>query len=157
MKYLKFSPIILAIAFLLYYYFFISEPQRETSPPQNEPSSQSINTEQKQWETKSDDQPPVSIKVTPTLLGQEAKQWKFTVIFDTHAGSLDDDLLKVASLADNKGNSYQPVAWEGPGPGGHHREGALIFNPILPLPEYVELKIKDVDGIKERLFKWEMK
>jgi hypothetical protein len=82
------------------------------------------------------------------------KTWKFQVVFDTHSGSLDDDLLTVASIVDDRGNAYQPTVWEGPGSGGHHREGALTFEAINPVPSYLELKIKDVGGIPERSFRW---
>lgn len=157
MKYLKFSPIILASALLLYYYFGVYQPQKQALLPQNEQPEQSINNAPKQWETKSDDQPPVVIEMTPVEFGQDAKTWRFTIVFDTHSGSLDQDPTKVISLSDDNGNTYQPIAWEGPGPGGHHREGTLIFNPIQPLPGYVELKIKDVGGIAERSFKWSSK
>ena len=58
---------------------------------------------------------------------------------------------------DDKGNIYQPKMWEGPGPGGHHREGVLVFSPIEPAPKYVELRIKNIGGIAERLFRWDVK
>ena len=58
---------------------------------------------------------------------------------------------------DDKGNTYQSTMWEGSGPGGHHREGILVFNEINPTPAYIELKIKNVGGVPERLFKWDIK
>lgn len=156
MKYLKFSPIVLAAVFLIYYYFGVYDGGKQ-EPRSNQQVESANNLGQKQWETKSNDQPPVAIKAIPVEFGQNAKMWKFTLIFDTHTGSLDDDPVQAAVLMDDKGKTYRPVAWEGPGPGGHHREGELIFNPIQPLPEYVELKIKDVGGIAERSFKWNTK
>ncbi len=157
MKYLKFSPIILALVFLLYYYFGVYHPQKQVLPSQNEQSEQeSVNSGQTQWETKSDDQPPVAVTVTPIEFGQDAEQWRFTVVFDTHSGSLDQDPAKVILLSDDKGNVYQPVTWKGPGPGGHHREGILIFAPIQPAPKFIELKIKDVGGVAERSFMWNL-
>ncbi len=153
MKYLKFILIILATGSLLYYYFGVynNKKQRENDRQLEQLASE---VQQKQWETKTDDQPPVTIKITPVELGQDAKIWKFTLVLDTHSGSLDQDPVQIAVLADDKGNMYRPTAWEGPGPGGHHREGILVFNPVEPLPAYVELKIKNVGGISERLFKW---
>lgn len=156
MKYLKFSPIILALVFLLYYYFEVYQFRKQTSPPQNKQLEQSAGMAQKQWETKSDDQPPVTVKVTPVELGADRETWKFQIVFDTHSGSLDDDLLAVASLVDDKGNMYRSTVWEGPEPGGHHREGVLVFEAINPAPSYVELKIKNVGGIPERSFKWNL-
>jgi hypothetical protein len=157
MKYLKFSPIVLVFAFLVYYYFGVYQPREQASSPQSQPSEQSTNTGQKQWDTKSDDQPPVAIKVTPTEFGQDAKLWKFAIVFDTHSESLDLDPTKVISLADDKGNTYQPTAWEGSEPGGHHREGVLVFKAIDPTPSFIELKIKNVGEVPTRSFKWDIK
>ncbi len=142
---MKYSPYIFVVlaAGLLIYFGFSSE--------------KFSNTSQDKWETKVDGQPPVTIQVTPVEFGKSSKQWKFDVVFTTHSGSLDDDPVKIALLMDNNGNIYQPIAWEGPGPGGHHREGVLIFNPIKPLPKYVELKIKNVGDVPERSFRWDLK
>ncbi len=141
MKYLLYVVIVLT-AILFLYYVGAFQPSEVL---------------QKQWETKTDEQPPVTVTVTPLEFGADAKIWKFALVFDTHSGSLDDDPLVVVSLMDNKGNTYEPTAWEGPGPGGHHREGVLVFYEINPMPAYVALKIKDVGGIPERLFTWNIK
>jgi len=146
MKYLKFSPIIIVLAFLLYY-----------SSPSDQLSEQSADAEQKQWESKTDDRPPVTVKVTPVEFGQDAQTWKFRIVLDTHSGSLDDNLLRVAVLTDDKGKVYEPVAWEGAEPGGHHREGVLMFNAVQPMPESIEIKIKNVGGVPERSFAWSLK
>ncbi len=120
-------------------------------------ASQPASTAPRSWETKTDSQSPVTIKVTPIEFGTSANIWRFDVVFDTHSGSLDDAVVQVAVLVDDKGNTYQPTAWEGPGPGGHHREGTLMFNPIQPTPQYVELKIKNVGGVPERSFRWDVR
>lgn len=112
---------------------------------------------QSNWETKTDDRLPVAITVTPIELAKGAKIWKFQITLDTHSGSLDDDLLTVVSLVDDTGNIYRPTAWEGPGPGGHHREGVLQFTSLSPAPPAITLKINDVGGITERAFTWEIK
>jgi len=136
---------------LVYFGFFNGDKSQQKNSEQAE---QSANIEQ--WETKTDDQSPVTIKITPVELDKGVSKWKFDVAFDTHAGSLDDDPVKVISLSDDKGNTYQPISWEGAGPGGHHREGILVFNTIVPAPLYIELKVKDVGGIPERLFRWNL-
>ncbi len=156
MKYLKFLPVILVLIFLLYYYFGIYDGGKQQL--QSNQQIESISSvKEKKWETKTDEKFPVTIKVTPIELGGNAEIWKFEVVFDTHSGSLDEDPIKITVLTDDKGNSYNPIAWEGAGPGGHHREGVLIFNAINPAPAYLELKFKNVGGIPERLFKWDMK
>ena len=65
--------------------------------------------------------------------------------------------MKVVTLVDDKGIAYLPTRWEGAGPGGHHREGTLVFNAVNPAPTSVHLQIKEVGGIPERMFIWELK
>jgi hypothetical protein len=149
MKYLLYIIIGLAVVAIIYFGIF----NREQNSQRTE---QPLNTTQGSLETKTDNQLLVTIKVTPVEFGKEAKIWKFHVVFDTHSGSLDDDPLQVAVLVDDKGNTYQPTAWEGPGPGGHHREGILIFNALIPIPSSVELKVKNVGGVPERSSRWDL-
>ncbi len=151
--YMYIFPVALLLAFLLYSGAF----DREETPTENNPAGQTTSIEQNKWETKTDEQSPVTIKVTPIEFGADAKTWRFSVVFDTHSGSLDDNPLQVAVLRDNKGNTQLPTAWEGAGPGGHHREGVLIFDAINPRPSYVELNVKDVGGIPVRSFRWNIK
>ena|SRR3989344_9272830 len=151
MKYLLYIIIGLAAVALLYFGFFNRE-----QPPSSNQTKQPASTAQSIWETKTDNQPPVTIKVTPVEFGKDAQIWKFQTAFDTHSGSLDDDLLTAVSLVDDTGHVYLPISWEGPGPGGHHREGTFIFNPVQPLPKYVALKLKDVGGVPERSFRWDL-
>jgi len=151
MKYLFYIIIGLATIVLVYFGVFNREQSQRAN---HQPAEQSANTSQGGWETKTDDQPPVTINITPIEFGRDAKVWKLTVAFDTHSGSLDDDLLKVTSLVDNEGSTYQPISWEGQGPGGHHREGVLTFGALDPAPLYVELIIKNVGGVSGRSFKW---
>ena len=152
MKYWRFIAVGLAFIFLMYYYFAVYRDARQHDVQQ----SNQQQTTQKQWETKTDEQEPVLIKVTPVQLGLNQNPWKFEVTFTTHSGDLDIDPTKVISLVDDKGNMYQPATWEGPGPGGHHISGTLLFNPITPFPKSVELKVKDVGSISERTFKWNL-
>ena len=103
-------------------------------------------------ESKTDEQGQVSVKVTPQALS--GTQWKFQIVFDAHSGSLDDDPLQVSVLVDDKGNTNQPTVWDGQGPGGHHREGVLIFNVSNPALSFITLKIRNVGGVPDRSFKW---
>lgn len=145
MKYWIFVSLGLALILVLGYYLVMTIKG---------PNPQSSN--QKLWETKVDEQEPISIKVIPLQLGAGQNPWKFEVIFTTHSGDLDVDASKAAVLVDDKGNVFQPTSWEGPGPGGHHISGNLLFDPITPLPNFVELKIKNVGGIPERAFRWSL-
>jgi hypothetical protein len=99
----------------------------------------------------------VTVEVTPRNLSAGASTWDFKVVLDTHSGELNDDLVKTATLLDNKGGRHLPVQWEGPGPGGHHREGVLQFRPISPTPQAIELKITRPGEPNPRSFRWQLK
>lgn len=99
----------------------------------------------------------VTIAVTPQNLVAGASTWDFKIVLDTHSGDLSDDLLKTAALLDGTGTRHAPVAWEGPGPGGHHREGTLRFNATTPRPQSVELQIQRPAESKPRSFRWQLR
>lgn len=84
----------------------------------------------------------------------------FNVAMNTHSVGLDQyDLGELTILRDDAGNEYHPVSWDS-APGEHHRNGTLTF----PLPDsvsqgkakYIEVMIRDVADIKERVLKWEL-
>lgn len=154
MKYSLYIFIALVIGLFAYFGIY-KEKSQPISDQKIERSTNAV--KQSLWETKIDDRPPVIVKVTPIKISEKAEEWKFDIVFDTHSGSLDENPIEIASLTDDKGNEYKPTAWEGSGPGGHHREGILIFNPVEQSPEYVELKIKNIGGVPERSFKWNLK
>lgn len=99
----------------------------------------------------------VTVAVTPQNLAASARSWDFKVVLDTHAGELNDDLVKTATLLDDKGSRYGPLKWEGAGPGGHHREGVLKFKPLSPTPATIELQIKRAGEANPRSFRWQLK
>lgn len=146
--------IVLALAIVVLIYFAISNDGKSQPINSEEKTGQSTDTTQSQWEKQIDEQPPVIIAVTPLELGKDFQTWKFQITFDTHTGSLDQDPMQTTVLTDDAGTTYKPVAWEGSGPGGHHREGMLTFAAISPMPSFVELKIKNVGGVSERSFQW---
>ncbi len=146
--------VVILVAGLLFYYLFFVTPSHQSNEQLRE---QIPGTPKIKWESKSDETPPVAITVTPIQLGAGANTWKFEISLDTHSGNLDDDILAVSYLTDDKGSVYKPISWEGAGPGGHHRESALIFDAIVPAPASVELIIKNVGGVPERSFKWNLK
>lgn len=156
MKYMRFIMIGLVSISLIYIFFIMYQGRTENEAQNISISMNQSETNSQQWETKTDEQPPVIVRVTPIELGKNVQVWKFDIAFDTHAGSLDEDPIQIATLIDDKGNIYKPTGWEGPGQGGHHREGILAFSAVNPIPQSVELKIKDVGGISERSFKWKI-
>jgi hypothetical protein len=99
----------------------------------------------------------VTVAVTPQNLSAGAKTWDFKVVLDAHSGELNDDLVKTATLSDDKGGKHVPIAWEGAGPGGHHREGTLKFNPVASAPAAIGLRIQRQGEPAARSFRWQLK
>ena len=99
----------------------------------------------------------VSVSVAPlNILDVKSETWDFEITMNTHSVELNEDIVKVSSLIDDRGNKYFPITWEGSEPAGHHREGVLKFKPISPKPEFIKLIIKEVGGVKERIFEWKL-
>lgn len=98
----------------------------------------------------------VTVAVTPQGLADGAASWDFKIVLDTHSADLSDDLVKSTILVDSGGNRHAPAAWEGAGPGGHHREGVLRFKPISPRPRSVELQITRSGEASPRVFRWQL-
>lgn len=106
------------------------------------------------WETKTDSQAGVEVKVTPQKLGVKERENIFSVVLDTHTGSLDFDFVQIISLKDNLGNEYRPTAWTG-GQGGHHLLGEISFPKLSPKAQKVTLAVSAI-GDMTRVFEWEI-
>ena len=100
----------------------------------------------------SSDEGAVSITATPKL---STGDWEFDVVMNTLSVELSEDMVK-SSILIVDGKEYKPTSWDGAGPGGHHREGVLRFNPATAGPETLTLKIKAIGGIPERVFQWQL-
>ena len=98
----------------------------------------------------------VRVSVTPENLSKTAAAWRFAVRFNTHVTPISQDMVAVASLSDGKGASEPPTAWEGDPPGGHHRRGVLVFKPMQPMPATITLHIREVGGVADRTFTWNL-
>jgi hypothetical protein len=87
---------------------------------------------------------------------QDVEETRFEVVLDTHAVNLDAyDLKALSLLRDDSGKTYEPVGVENKG-SGHHREIAIVFPKVSPPAKRLELVIKDIAGIKERSFSWDL-
>src|SRR3989344_5710251 len=75
MKYLFYIIIGLATIVLVYFGVFNREQSQRAN---HQPAEQSANTSQGGWETKTDDQPPVTINITPIEFGRERRQYLST-------------------------------------------------------------------------------
>ena len=97
----------------------------------------------------------LTIKVT-YLDSKITDDLRFQVVLDTHSVNLDSyDLKTVSVLRDDAGNTYSPTAVENKG-SGHHRETTVSFAKVASGTKRVELVIKDVAGVKERIFRWDL-
>lgn len=108
------------------------------------------------WEPKTDVQALVTVTVTPVDVSAQAKEWKFDIVMDTHSVELDQDMSKITILVDDQGNEYKSLRWEGAPAGGHHREGALVFERIKSNSNSIELKIFSIGDVV-RSFSWQIK
>lgn len=96
------------------------------------------------------------VTVRVALLHGAESETRFDVALDTHSVNLDSyDLKGLAVLRDGTGRTYEPIRIENKG-SGHHREFIVAFPKIDPAVKKIELVIKDLAGVKERSFSWEL-
>ena len=153
MKYVFYIVLLLAFALLI---FYAGVSDKQAPQPDNNPQAEQQNAPQGQWETQTNSEGSVTVTVTPIWLGKTATTWKFNITLDAHVGSLDTDLLTTSRIVDDAGISYTPIVWQGPGPGGHHREGILMFIALNPTPAQATLRIKPASDMAVRTFVWDM-
>jgi hypothetical protein len=97
----------------------------------------------------------ITAKVT-YVHAQEADEARFEVVLDTHSVDLDAyDLTALSVLRDDTGKTYQAIRVENKG-SGHHREVTIVFPKPASAAKRLELVIKDIAGIKERTFLWDI-
>ncbi|MBI4674548.1 MAG: hypothetical protein HY741_23125 [Chloroflexi bacterium] len=97
----------------------------------------------------------VTVEVVPRVLKLGAPL-EFEIAMNTHSVDLDADMTKSAVLSDDAGNEYTPTAWDGPSGGGHHRSGTLKFPALKGNTKAVTLFVKNIAGVPERVFKWQL-
>lgn len=105
--------------------------------------------------TKRDQQGPVTVVVTlmpPTTPGAPIKA---KVVLDTHSVGLDGIAFDRAVVMRTDGTDVPPTAVEQPSGGGHHRDAVLVFPPPAQ-PGPVQIVVKNIGGIAERSFSWEL-
>jgi hypothetical protein len=106
--------------------------------------------------TRQDRQGPVTVVVT-LLAPASGAPLKAKVVLDTHSVSLDAVSFEQAvALRTADGADVGPTAVEQTSGSGHHREAVLVFPP-LPAGGSVRLVVKNVGGVPERTFSWELR
>ncbi len=116
-----------------------SAPARTDAPPQ----------------TQTSDAGNVVVTVTPQVLAAGAPP-AFDIAMNTHSVDLAGDMLALVELRDERGNVQMPSAWDGPAGAGHHRSGTIRFDALPPGTRSVTLVVKNIAGIRERTFTWDV-
>ena len=97
------------------------------------------------------------VTVDVTFLMERGEVPTFQVVLDTHSGNLDGYRFEeIARLRDGRGGEVAPAAVEGAKGSGHHREATVRFTWPDPRPAGLELLVKGVAGVPERLFRWSL-
>jgi hypothetical protein len=95
------------------------------------------------------------VTVTATLLKDQGDAAAIKLALETHSVDLDGYKWEtIARLRDDRGKTYPLQAVENASGGGHHRQAILRFGKPGPEARTVELIVKDVAGVKERVFRW---
>lgn len=97
----------------------------------------------------------VTTKVT-YLNPKSEDEPRFEIVLDTHSADLDRyDLKTMTALRDGTGKTYLATGIENKG-SGHHREAIITFPKVSPESKHLEVIIKDVAGVRERTFVWNL-
>lgn len=126
-----------------------------TTPLTTADNSDAATASESSFQTESNSGGSVTVDVKPAALSV-GKPVAFDVAMNTHSVDLSDDMTKISVLRDDTGKEYQPTTWDGPTGGGHHRSGTLTFPALTNKPKYVELVIKGLAKVPERVFKWDV-
>jgi hypothetical protein len=85
---------------------------------------------------------------------QPQNELRFTIVMDAQTVNLDRYYLKnIALLRDASGKTHQPVKVEANG-NEHHRSAEIYFQRPAGGAQEIELVIKDVAGVKERVLRF---
>jgi len=99
--------------------------------------------------------PGGGVTVAVTFLKEGSDGPAFRVVLDTHSVNLDGYRFEeVVQLRDGKGGELVPTAVENPQGSGHHRSATVRFAWPEPKSKSLELVVKGVAGVPERLFQW---
>lgn len=135
---------------------FVSLEETEASLPSGSPESNSLMLTNGLVQSNTGGRVTIDVE----WMGAENGLLTFAVAMNTHSVDLDAyDLKELTVLRDDAGREYQPTSWQSAS-GGHHRQGTLIFSIpdslIQGETKYLELFIRDVAMVDERVLKWEL-
>jgi hypothetical protein len=106
--------------------------------------------------TQRDGQGAVTVVITLAAPPQVGVPLRATVTLDTHTVALDGIAFEQAVVLRTSGEvEVAPTGVEGATGGGHHRQAVVSFPPVTQ-PGTVRIVVKNVGGIAERSFAWEL-
>lgn len=95
----------------------------------------------------------ITVAVTP--LNEPGDAPTFLVSLDTHSVNLDVYKFNaIVRLRDGRGGELAPTAVKDAEGGGHHRSATVRFAWPEPKPERLEIVVKGVADMPERVFRW---
>jgi len=121
-----------------------ARPSSPVPPSTNSPVTPSLQTQSKTMGV-------VTVEITPISVSP-GKDLKFELDLNNHSVDLSYDYTKIATLTDDRENSYQPPQWTG-NSSGHHVKGELIFPALPGIPKQLTLTLNGVDN-KSAIFVW---
>lgn len=99
--------------------------------------------------------PGGGVTVDVTFLKDRVDALAFEVVLDAHSVNLDGYRFEeIVRLRDGRGGELTPTSVEGAKGSGHHREATVLFTWPDPKPASLELVVKGVAGVPERVFRW---
>lgn len=105
--------------------------------------------------TRRNSQGPVGVTLTLVPPVESGSPVRVKVVLDTHSGSLDGIAFESAmAIRKPDGSELAPSVVEQSG-GGHHRQAVVVF-PAVGLEKAIEIVVRDVGGVRERSFRWEL-
>ncbi|MEK9159300.1 MAG: hypothetical protein AAB383_01070 [Patescibacteria group bacterium] len=113
------------------------------------------NKELQDTNTLTSDEGGVTVTVNP-ITSLESDNWSFEIELNTHSGELPEDLKGDAELLLDNRQTLSAFSWEMSSEQSHHQEGILSFEKTGNKPGAIELILKDIGGVKERNFKWDL-
>ena len=114
------------------------------------------NTDAQEGLTKRDRRGPVTVEVTLIAPAAPGAPVRAKVVLDTHSVALDGIALdQVVVLRAADGADVAPTAVEAAQDSSHHREAVLMFPPVAGAGT-IRILVRNVGGIAERSFSWEL-
>jgi hypothetical protein len=95
------------------------------------------------------------VTVTVTPISEPGEAPTFLVSLDTHSVNLNVyEFKEITRLRDGQGGELPPTAVKDAQGEGHHRRATLQFASPEPKPKSLEVVVKGVAGVPERVFRW---